>query len=71
MVYCWEKLEEALKWKVGYAAYHEAIKNGTCTLVVDGEDGYAAYLEVEGWHCSDSLSDRLKTCFHRRTHNKG
>jgi hypothetical protein len=39
MVHCWDKLKEAMKWRVGYEAYQEAIKNGTTTVVVDGEDG--------------------------------
>jgi hypothetical protein len=30
--------EPARKWKIGYAAYNEVIKNGTTTVVVDGED---------------------------------
>ncbi|KAK1644416.1 hypothetical protein QYE76_062221 [Lolium multiflorum] len=38
MVHCWDKLKEAAKWMVVYAAYHEAVKNGTATLVIDGED---------------------------------
>jgi hypothetical protein len=38
MVHCWEKLKEAMKWSVSYAAYQEEEKNGTSTVVVDGED---------------------------------
>jgi hypothetical protein len=38
MVHCWDKLKEAMKWIVSYAAYQEAIKNGTTTVVVDVED---------------------------------
>jgi hypothetical protein len=38
MDHCWEKMKEASKWRVGYATYHEAVKNGTATLVVNGED---------------------------------
>jgi hypothetical protein len=30
--------EPAPKWKLGYASYNEAVKNGTTTVVVDGED---------------------------------
>jgi hypothetical protein len=38
MVHSWDKLKEAPKWKVGYAAYHEAVKNEIAALVVDGEE---------------------------------
>lgn len=38
MVNCWELVKEAPKWRVGFAAYQEAIKNGTASLVIDGED---------------------------------
>jgi hypothetical protein len=38
MIQCWEKLKDVSKWRIGYTAYHEAVKNGTATLVVDGED---------------------------------
>jgi hypothetical protein len=38
MVHSWEKLKDTLKWRISYAAYNEAIKNGTATLIVDGED---------------------------------
>jgi hypothetical protein len=39
MVHCWDKLKETMLWRVGYAAYQEAVKNGTSIVVVDGEDG--------------------------------
>jgi hypothetical protein len=38
MVHCWNKLKEAPKWKIGYAAYKEALKNGTSVVLIDGED---------------------------------
>jgi hypothetical protein len=31
-------MKEASKWRVNYAAYHETVKNGTATLVVDNEE---------------------------------
>ena len=37
MVHCWEKLKEANKWRLSYASYKEAIKNGTAKDIVDGE----------------------------------
>jgi hypothetical protein len=39
MVHCREKPKDAMKWRVGYEAYKEAIKNGTTMVVVDGKDG--------------------------------
>jgi hypothetical protein len=38
MVHCLDKLKETMLWRVGYAAYQEAVKNGTSIVVVDGED---------------------------------
>jgi hypothetical protein len=38
MVHCWEMLKDASKWMVGFAPYHESVKNGTTSLVVDVED---------------------------------
>jgi hypothetical protein len=38
MVHCWDKLKETMLWRVGYAAYQEAVKNGTTTVVLDDED---------------------------------
>jgi hypothetical protein len=38
MVHCWDLLKDAPKLRVGYAAYHEGAKNGTATVVVDGEE---------------------------------
>ncbi|KAK1693037.1 hypothetical protein QYE76_009734 [Lolium multiflorum] len=37
MVHCWDKLKDAEKWKTSFAAYNEALKNGT-TVNLDGED---------------------------------
>jgi hypothetical protein len=38
MVHYWDKLKAAMKWRVDYEAYKEAVKNGTATVVVYGED---------------------------------
>ena len=38
MVHCWQKLKEASKWKLSYASYKEAVKNGKAKDLVDGED---------------------------------
>jgi hypothetical protein len=38
MIHCWDKMKEAPKWKVGYATYHEVVKNGIAALVGGGED---------------------------------
>jgi hypothetical protein len=38
MGHFWEKLKEAMKWRVGYEAYKESVKNGTTTMVVDDKD---------------------------------
>ena len=38
MVHCWEKLKEANKWKLSYASYKEAVRNGTAKDIVDGEE---------------------------------
>jgi hypothetical protein len=37
MVNCWNKLNEAPKWKIGYAAYMEALKNGTAMTDVEDD----------------------------------
>jgi hypothetical protein len=34
----WNRLKEDPKWKIGYTAYKEALKNGTATVLLDGED---------------------------------
>jgi hypothetical protein len=36
--YSWEKLKEAMKWRVGYVTYKEAVKNDKTTVVVGSED---------------------------------
>ncbi|KAK1663499.1 hypothetical protein QYE76_051658 [Lolium multiflorum] len=37
MVHCWDKLKDAQQWKTSFAAYDEAMKNGTA-VNLDGED---------------------------------
>jgi hypothetical protein len=32
--YSWEKLKEAMKWRVGYVTYKEAIKNDKTRVVI-------------------------------------
>nr|XP_051208285.1 uncharacterized protein LOC127325530 [Lolium perenne] len=37
MVHCWDVLKNANKWMTSYAAYNEAVRNGTA-INLDGED---------------------------------
>ena len=36
MVHCWQQLKEANKWKLSYASYQEAVRNGTAKVLIDG-----------------------------------
>ncbi|XP_071679820.1 uncharacterized protein [Lolium perenne] len=37
MVHCWELLKDNSKWMISFAAYNEAVRNGTA-INLDGED---------------------------------